>query len=118
LTTALPPRQQRYVVAKRDKYEEGVRNLIVAGMRSGEFAPCDPALAVRAILGGLNWSVQWFSPEGPLTAAEIAERFADYLIRGLLAKPDALQRLSINRETRRDAREPALQEVKKRASIR
>jgi len=118
LTTALPPRQQRYVVAKRDKYEEGVRNLIAAGTRSGEFVPCDPALAVRAILGGLNWSVQWFSPEGPLTAAEIAERFADYLIRGLLASPDTLQRLSFDRDTRRALREPVPQEVKKRASVR
>jgi AcrR family transcriptional regulator len=118
LTTALPPCQQRYVVAKRDKYEEGVRNLIVAGMRSGEFAPCDPALAVRAILGGLNWSVQWFSPDGPLTAAEIAERFADYLIRGLLAKPDDLQRLSFDRETHRIVREPVPQKVKKHASVR
>jgi AcrR family transcriptional regulator len=94
LTTALPPRQQRYLVTKRDKYEEGVRNLVLAGMRSGEFAPCDPAIAVRAILGGLNWSVQWFSPQGPLTAAQIAEKFADYLIRGLLANPNALRRLS------------------------
>jgi len=118
LTTALPPGQQRYVVAKRDKYEEGVRNLIVAGMRSGEFVPCDPALAVRAILGGLNWSVQWFNAEGPLTAAEIAERFADYLIRGLLARPDALQRPSFDRDTRRTLREPVPQEVKKRASVR
>ena len=118
LTTALPPRQQGYVVAKRDKYEEGVRNLIVAGMRSGEFVPCDPALAVRAILGGLNWSVQWFSPEGSLTAAEIAERFADYLIRGLLARPDALQRSSFDRDTHRALRQPISQEVKKRASVR
>jgi AcrR family transcriptional regulator len=116
LTTALPARQQRYLVTKRDKYEEGVRNLIAAGMRSGEFAPCDPALAVRAILGGLNWSVQWFSPEGPLTAAEIAERFADYLIRGLLAKPDALQRQSFDRKTHHTARETVLQNAKKRAS--
>jgi len=117
LTTALPPRQQRDLVAKRDKYEEGVRNLIVAGMRSGEFAPCDPALAVRAILGGLNWSVQWFSPEGPLTAAEIAERFADYLIRGLLTKPDDLQRLSFERERHGAVRGPVPQDEKKRASV-
>src|SRR5258707_8668134 len=27
LTTSLPARQQRYLVTKRDKYEEGVRNL-------------------------------------------------------------------------------------------
>jgi AcrR family transcriptional regulator len=118
LTTALPPRQQRYLVSKRDKYEEGVRNLIVAGVRSREFAPCDTALAVRAILGGLNWSVQWFNPEGPLTAAEIAERFADYLIRGLLARPDALQRPSFGRDTLRSVREPVSQVVKKRASVR
>ncbi len=117
LITALPRRQQRYLVTKRDKYEEGVRNLIVAGMRSGEFAPCHPALATRAILGGLNWSVQWFSPEGPLTAAEIAETFADYLIRGLLTEPDALQRLSFHRETRRAVREPVQREEKKRASV-
>src|SRR5260370_707163 len=118
LTTALPRRQQRYLVTKRDKYEEGVRNLISTRMRSGEFVHCDPALAVRAILGGLNWSVQWFSPEGPLTAAEIADRFADYLIRGVLTKPDALQRLSIDRQTRLSVRATVPQEVKKPASVR
>jgi len=107
LTTALPPRQQRYLVAKRDKYEAGVRNLIVAGMRSGEFASCDPEFTVRAILGSLNWSVQWFNPEGPLTSTEIAERFADYLIRGLLAKPDAFQRLPATRHANRTGNVPA-----------
>src|SRR6266851_1937725 len=118
LTTALPRRQKHYLVAKRDKYEAGVRNLIVAGMRSGEFAPCDPALAVRIILGGLNWSVQWFSPEGPLTAAEIAERFADYLIRGLLAKPGAPQRLSFEKDPHRALRGSLPRNEKKRASVR
>ena len=98
LTTALPPRQQRYLVTKRDKYENGVRHLIAAGISSGEFASCDPALAVRAILGSLNWSVQWFSPDGLLTAAEIAEKFADYLIRGLLTEADTLQQLKLERE--------------------
>ena len=116
LTIALPPRQQRYLVTKRDKYEEGVRNLIVAGVRSGEFAPCDPALAVRAILGSLNWSIQWFNPEGPLTATEIAERFADYLIRGLLAKPDTLQRLSLDGKPLRAVRRSIQQD--ERAAVR
>jgi len=117
LTTSLPTRQQRYLVTKRDKYEEGVRNLILAGTRSGEFAPCDPALAVRAILGSLNWSIQWFSPDGPLTAVEIAERFADYLIRGLLAKPDALQRHSMDRKSLRAVR-GSIQQNEKSAAVR
>jgi TetR/AcrR family transcriptional regulator len=90
LTGALPPRLQQRLVVKRDRYEEGIRHLIAAGTRTGEFLPCDPALATRAILGALNWSVRWFNPDGTLTAAEIAEGFADYLIRGLLAKPDSL----------------------------
>jgi AcrR family transcriptional regulator len=101
LTNALPPRLQRALVVKRDRYEEGVRQLIAAGARSGEFVACDPALAARAILGALNWSVRWFNPDGALTAAEIADGFADYLIRGLLAKPEALQRAASAGEPRR-----------------
>lgn len=116
LTSALPPRQQRYLVAKRDRYEAGVRNLIAAGVRTGEFIPCDPALAARAMLGALNWSVQWFSPEGPLTVAEIAEGFADYLIRGLLAKPDVLQRPSSARIAPRTIQTHLSQDREKRAS--
>ncbi len=91
LTTVLPPRMRGRLVAKRDRYEEGVRQLINSGIRSGEFVRCDPAFAARAILGALNWSVRWFSPNGALSAGEIADRFADYLIRGLLAKPNAFR---------------------------
>jgi len=104
LTSALPPRLQRSLVVKRDRYEEGVRQIIVAGIRTGEFVPCDPALAARAVLGAMNWSVRWFSPDGALTATQIAEGFADYLIRGLLSKPNALQRFSSAGEFPRPAR--------------
>jgi TetR/AcrR family transcriptional regulator len=97
LTNALPPHLQRSLVAKRDRYEEGVRQLITAGTRSGEFAACDAALATRAALGALNWSVRWFNPEGPLTAEQIAEGFADYLIRGLLAKPRMIRGAAMKR---------------------
>jgi len=92
LTAHLPARLQRPLVEKRDRYEDGVRRLIVAGTETGEFIACDAALATRGILGALNWSVRWFSPEGPLTAAQIAEEFAYFLIRGLLAKPSAFRR--------------------------
>jgi hypothetical protein len=87
LTSTLPRHLQKRLIAKRDRYEEGVRQMIAAGMRSGEFVPCDPALTARAVLGALNWSVLWFRPEGPLSAIEIAEGFAAYLIRGLLRMP-------------------------------
>lgn len=92
LTSQLPPRLQRQLVAKRDRYEEGVRQLILDGTRAGEFIACDAALATRAILGALNWSVRWFSHEGRLTASQIAEEFSSFLIRGLMAKPSSVRR--------------------------
>jgi AcrR family transcriptional regulator len=98
LTGALPPRLQSTLIAKRDRYEDGVRRLIAAGARSGEFVVSDPALTTCAILGALNWSVRWFSPEGRLTPSEIAEEFSDYLIRGLLTKSGAVARRRASRE--------------------
>lgn len=118
LTSALPPHLQRRVVAKRDRYEEGVRQIIAAGIRSGEFVPGDPALAARAILGALNWSVRWFSPQGRLTAAEIAGEFAYYLTRGLLAKPSALRRSSSAGNSQPAVPEYISRDLKRRALAR
>ncbi len=92
LQISLPGRLQRSLVAKRDRYEDGVRRLIISGIRSGEFVSCDPALATRALLGALNWSARWFRPEGALTSTEIADGFAAYLIRGLLVKQETSPR--------------------------
>lgn len=116
LTNALPPRQQRYLVAKRDRYELGVRKLIASGMRGGEFASRDAALVARAILGALNWSVQWFRPDGEMSAGEIAEQLADYLIRGLLVKMDSARPFFAERETLRAIRKPVSQLRRKPAA--
>jgi AcrR family transcriptional regulator len=116
LTNALPEHLQRWLVTKRDRYERGVRNLIALGMREGEFVSGDAPLAARAMLGALNWSVQWFRPEGPLTAAEIAEGLADYLIRGLLAKPNSLQHAGPDRKRQHVIRERISYDERKRAS--
>jgi AcrR family transcriptional regulator len=118
LTNALPPRQQRYLLAKRDRYELGVRNLIASGMRTGEFVSGDPALMARAILGALNWSVQWFRPDGEMTAEEIAEKLADYLVRGLLSEVGSLRQASFQRKTKRGFRENVLEDVQRRVLFR
>lgn len=81
---------QQRLIAQRDRYERGIRSLIVSGMRSGEFISCDASLITRAILGAANWSVRWFHPEGPLNAGEVAREFARYLIRGLTARKDPM----------------------------
>lgn len=118
LTNALPSRQQRYLVAKRDRYELGVRKLIASGMRAGEFIQGDAALMARAILGALNWSVQWFRPDGEMTAEEIADKLADYLVRGLLAQRESLKETSPQRETRRIERKSTDEDVRYRVAVR
>jgi len=84
---ALPRGLRDRVVHKRDRYERGIRRLISAGVRSGEFVPCDPKLIARAILGSLNWTARWFRPEGPASPSAVATGLADYLIRGLQTNP-------------------------------
>lgn len=117
LTNALPPGPQRYLVAKRNRYELGVRNLIVSGMRGGEFIQGDAALMARAILGALNWSVQWFRPDGEMTADEIAEKLADYLVRGLLAGAGSFRQPASPRDTRRIVRKNAHENVRNREAV-
>jgi len=117
LTSALPEHLQRWLVTKRDRYERGVRNLIALGMREGEFVPGDAALVARAMLGALNWSVQWFRPDGEMTAEEIAEGLADYLIRGLLADAKSSRSFPSGRETSRVMRKHSQGKIQNRAGV-
>jgi AcrR family transcriptional regulator len=84
---ALSPAHLRTVIARRDAFDHGMRDVIAQGMRSGEFARGDAKLLSFAILGAVNWIPRWYAPGGPATSSEIAERFADYLIAGLAAAP-------------------------------
>lgn len=80
---ALPPDLRARVVDKRDRYERALRALVAEGVRAGEFAPCDPTLVTRALLGALNWTAQWYRPDGKTPAAAVRASFTEYLLRGL-----------------------------------
>lgn len=71
------------VIAKRDRFDRGIRRLLQEGMDEGAFAPGDPKLLTFAMLGAVNWITRWFDPKGPANSQEIGERFADYLVAGL-----------------------------------
>jgi AcrR family transcriptional regulator len=85
---ALPPRIRQRILRKRQCYERALRRMIQKGVREKELETGDPALAARAILGAVNWSARWFNPEGKLTPAEIGDRFAELLVRGLTPHPN------------------------------
>lgn len=76
------------VVAKRSQYEALFTTLVGDGVRSGGFAPeLDTKVAVFSLLGALNWTPEWYRPDGPDSAEEIGERLADTLLWGLRARP-------------------------------
>ena len=70
-------------VALRDSYEALFRDIITAGVASGEFRPVDPAVASRAVLSMLNWMVRWYKPGGAKRAREFAQEYAGLIIQGL-----------------------------------
>jgi TetR/AcrR family transcriptional regulator len=84
---ALPRRQQKWILERRDEYEGQVRQIIEAGIAGGVFVPCDAKLIGFAIFGAMSWIPRWHSPEGPSSAKEIAEAFSTYLVRGLERHP-------------------------------
>jgi AcrR family transcriptional regulator len=80
---ALPPRLRARIVAKRDRYERGVRALVAGGIKRRELRATDATVATRAFLGALTWTAHWFRPEGHQSAHEIASLVADYAVAGL-----------------------------------
>jgi len=80
---ALSPPHLKIVIQRRDRFDHGMRQVLEEGIASGAFGQGDAKLLSFAILGAVNWIPRWFSPEGPATSQEIADRFADYLIAGL-----------------------------------
>ncbi len=80
---ALSPTLLKRIIAKRDRFDRGIRRILQEGMDSGIFASGDPKLLAFAMLGAVNWIVRWFDPSGAATSDQIARAFADYLIAGL-----------------------------------
>ena len=83
---ALSPPLLKKIIAKRDEFDRGMRDIIQQGIDQGVFTPGDPKLIEFAMMGAVNWIPKWFDPEGPQTSDAIGEAFTDYLVGGLLRK--------------------------------
>ena len=80
----LSPRLRARHMGRRDRFEALWRELLRQGMQQGVFRTSDDKLVALAILGVQNWMLTWYRPEGPLSAAELSNRFADLFLNGLL----------------------------------
>ena len=72
--------QWREVRRQRKAFEELLAEVLERGERDGVLSFPDRDLALRALLGMVNHSAQWFRPRGRLTAAQVADGFLELLV--------------------------------------
>jgi AcrR family transcriptional regulator len=81
---SLERKQHARHVPNRDKFEALWRDVLAEGVAAKTFKCDDPALAARAVLGIMNWTLTWYRPDGSLTIEEIADQYSNLLLNGLL----------------------------------
>lgn len=81
---ALERRQHVRHVPNRDKFETLWKDVLAEGASKKVFQCDDPPMVVRALLGQMNWTITWFSPDGEKSIEEIADDYSNLLLNGLL----------------------------------
>src|SRR5512142_966622 len=71
-------------VPHRDSFEALWRDVVLEGRRLKVFDCPDAGLAVRALMGTMNWTLTWYRPDGPLSMTKIADDYADLFLNGLM----------------------------------
>ena len=75
------------IIPKRDKFRVRIEQLLLEGMSKGDFRQnLDASIISFAVLGVVNWSYQWFDPEGKKTDLEVAKDFIDMIFHGIAEK--------------------------------
>ena len=64
---SLEPAQHKRHIPNRDRFEALWRDVLDDGVQNGLFNCSDTALAVRALMGIMNWTLTWYHPDGSLT---------------------------------------------------
>ncbi len=81
----LSTERERIVASQRDRYEACFRKVIEDGIRAGEFREVDAKLAALMTLSSVNMVYQWYKPDGPISAEQVADGYTDLIINGLSA---------------------------------
>lgn len=71
-------------VPQRDQFEALWRDVLNEGVREDRFDCADANMAVRALMGMMNWTLTWYRPGGGKSIEDIADDYAGLLFRGLL----------------------------------
>jgi TetR/AcrR family transcriptional regulator, cholesterol catabolism regulator len=73
--------QWRAVRRARKDFEQILDGILARGEESGAIAFEDRGVTLLALLGMVNYTPQWLRPRGRLSAAEIADRYCDLVLK-------------------------------------
>jgi len=69
-----------------DEYERFTRQLLNAGVRSGELRELDPNMIMYSIIGILAYVPNWFRQSSSKSRATLVRELADFVLAGVLAR--------------------------------
>lgn len=72
---SLEPKNAIVITAKRDAYENALRNILKSGTTSGVFKLSEPDIHARAILSMLGGVTVWFRQSGSQSSDDVAESY-------------------------------------------
>jgi AcrR family transcriptional regulator len=97
---SLTEENRRRIIAKRDRYEEFLRTVLMAGIEENCFEIEDVALTSTAILMMCSGVSDWFGRRGRLSRVSVADQYVNLIVR-MIARPRQ------RRTTSKTGREPA-----------
>lgn len=85
----LPPEQAADLRRRIRRYEHFTKQLLTAGIRSGEFRPLDVGTVMPSMVGILAYVPVWFRASTPKAQAALVRELTDFVMNGILAPPQA-----------------------------
>jgi len=77
------------LIHDRDRFEAHFKVQVEAGIKDGSLNASDPSIAVKVLLGGLQWSIFWYRPrEGDTDDSrdKLAHAMVEPLLNGLMIR--------------------------------
>jgi TetR/AcrR family transcriptional regulator, cholesterol catabolism regulator len=81
---SLEEKYARALDPKRQEYFGAIRNIIIEILKDSGIES-DPTVATFALIGTLNWVVQWYQPEGKIAPDALAKSIEELYLRALKA---------------------------------
>jgi len=88
------------IIDLRDKYDAKFRALIKAGIKSGVFSNLDYKMVSFGMITMCTAVSIWFRPSGPLSREDIADIYAEFLVKGLKRRESRTGKRELMRERR------------------